>query len=69
MKFSELPYHRPDLETLRKELTAVLERFQAAPDSATAEAAYLKWTGCLQVFDPAGDCQYSPGHRYPGPLL
>ena len=42
MKFSELPYHRPDLETLRKELTAVLERFQAAPDSATAEAAYLE---------------------------
>ena len=42
MKFSELPYHRPDLETLRKELTAVLERFQAAPDSATAEAADLE---------------------------
>ena len=42
MKFSELPYHRPDLETLRKELTAVLERFQTAPDSATAEAAYLE---------------------------
>ena len=57
MKFSELPYHRPDLETLRKELTAVLERFQAAPDSATAEAAYLEMD------------QYSPGHRYPGPLL
>ena len=66
MKFSELPYHRPDLETLRKELTAVLERFQTAPDSATAEAAYLEMD---RVFDPAGDCQYSPGHRYPGPLL
>ena len=47
MKFSELPYHRPDLGTLRKELTAVLEQVPTAPDSATAEAAYLKWTGCL----------------------
>ena len=47
MKFSELPYHRPDLETLRKELTAVLERFQTAPTPLRRRRPIWKWTGCL----------------------
>lgn len=42
MKFSELSYQRPDLKTLRRDLTAVLDRFQTAPDYDTAESAYLE---------------------------
>ena len=42
MKFSEISYERPDLETLRQDLTAVLDRFQTAPDYDAAESAYLE---------------------------
>lgn len=42
MKFSEIPYCRPDLEATRSQLTAILERFQAAADFAAADAAYVE---------------------------
>lgn len=40
MKFSEIPYARPDLEAIQAELNAVQLRFGNAPDFKTADAAF-----------------------------
>lgn len=41
MKFSDLPYSRPDLEATKKELKEVLARFQNAKTFEEADAAYV----------------------------
>ena len=41
MKFSEMPYQRPDLNEIKAQFAAVTQRFTAAPDYATAKAAFL----------------------------
>ena len=39
MKFSEMPYERPDMSTLKEQFAALTERLQNAPDYAAARAA------------------------------
>lgn len=41
MKFSEMPYQRPDLDEIKAQFAAVTQRFAAAPDYAAAKAAFL----------------------------
>ena len=42
MKFSEMPYARPDLDAIKQDLAAVTEELRNAPDYAAAKAAFLK---------------------------
>ena len=42
MKFSEMPYQRPDLDKIKAQFAAVTQRFAAAPDYAAAKAAFLE---------------------------
>ena len=42
MKFSEMPYHRPDLDEIKAQFAAVTQRFATAPDYAAAKAAFLE---------------------------
>ena len=41
MKFSEMPYERPDMSALKEQFAALTERLQNAPDYAAARAAFL----------------------------
>lgn len=41
MKFSEMPYQRPDLDEIKAQFAAVTQRFATAPDYAAAKAAFL----------------------------
>ena len=41
MKFSEMPYTRPDLEEIKKESAAVLERITSAASAQEQIDAYL----------------------------
>ena len=41
MKFSEMPYVRPDLNELKQQLQALTDRLKAAPDYAAAREAFL----------------------------
>ena len=42
MKFSQMPYARPDIQAVKAEYTAVTERLQNAPDYAASKAAFLE---------------------------
>ena len=42
MKFSEMPYERPDMSALKEQFAALTERLQSAPDYAAARAAFLE---------------------------
>ena len=42
MKFSEMPYQRPNLDEIKAQFAAVTQRFAAAPDYAAAKAAFLE---------------------------
>ena len=42
MKFSEMPYQRPDLDEIKAQFAVVTQRFAAAPDYAAAKAAFLE---------------------------
>ncbi len=42
MKFKEMPYARPDVEALKKELAALTERLRAAQSYAEARAVFLE---------------------------
>ncbi len=42
MKFSEMPYERPDMSTLKEQFAALTERLQNAPDYAAARAAFWR---------------------------
>ena len=39
MKFSEMPYARPDLNELKQQLQALTDRLKAAPDYAPATSS------------------------------
>ena len=41
MKFSEMPYARPDLNELKQQLQSLTDRLKAAPDYAAAREAFL----------------------------
>ncbi len=61
MKFSEMPYERPDMSTLKEQFAALTERLQNAPDYAAARAAFFGGAGAEQA------CGYPvhPGQRAP----
>ncbi|MDO5416931.1 MAG: M3 family oligoendopeptidase [Lachnospiraceae bacterium] len=42
MKFSEIPYERPDLESIKQQLTALTERFKAAESYEEARSIFLE---------------------------
>ena len=42
MKFSEMPYKRPDLDELKQKITAVAERMEQAADLESARSAALE---------------------------
>ena len=42
MKFSEMPYARPDTETVKKQLTKLTERLKNAGTYEEARAAFLE---------------------------
>ena len=42
MKFSEMPYSRPDVEALKTQMTAITERLKAAKTYEEAKAAFLE---------------------------
>ena len=42
MKFSEMPYARPDTETVKKQLTELTERLKNAGTYEEAKAAFLE---------------------------
>ena len=60
MKFSEMPYERPDMSTLKEQFAALTERLQNAPDYAAARAAFLE----EQVLNKRG-YPVHPGQRAP----
>ena len=41
MKFSEMPYARPDLDELKQQLQALTDQMKSAPDYASAHEAFL----------------------------
>ena len=41
MKFSEMPYARPDLNELKQQLQSLTDQLKAAPDYAAAREAFL----------------------------
>ena len=43
MKFTEMPYTRPDMESAKAEVTAFTARLTEAPDYATAKAIFLEY--------------------------
>ena len=54
MKFSEMPYRRPDVEALKKEMTDLTGRLKAAPDYETAKAVFLEWETLEKHVDTLG---------------
>ncbi len=42
MKFSDMPYTRPDVDAFRKQLRALTETLEQAPDFSAAKAAFLQ---------------------------
>ena len=41
MKFSEMPYARPDLDELKQQLQALTDQLKSAPDYASAHEVFL----------------------------
>ena len=42
MKFSEMPYERPDIEDVKKKLQALIDRFKGAADYEEARNVFLE---------------------------
>lgn len=42
MKFSEMPYQRPDLEAVKSQISALTDRFVSAPDYETAKKVFIE---------------------------
>lgn len=53
MKFSEMPYERPNAEELKKRLAALTERLQAAVDYEQAKAVFLEREELSRVVNTA----------------
>ena len=41
MKFSQMPYERPDLDELKAKMTTLIEKLQAAKSYEEAKAVFL----------------------------
>lgn len=51
MKFSEMPYQRPDLDEMKQQLAAVTEKLKTAPDYPAAKAAFLEMEQFMMHID------------------
>ena len=60
MKFSEMPYQRPNLDEIKAQFAAVTQRFAAAPDYAAAKAAFGRAAAAQGAVIFAAD---SAGHQ------
>ncbi len=58
MKFSEMPYRRPDPETVKAELREMTERFRAAESYAQAREVFLEKEEWGKTFDTMGTLAY-----------
>ncbi len=54
IKFSEMPYERPDAEQIKKDFTALTERFANAKDFAEAKAVFLEKERFVKHFSTLG---------------
>ena len=54
MKFSQMPYARPDVEALKAELAALTQRLKDAPDYAAARAVFTQWEQVTKHADTLG---------------
>ena len=50
MKFSEMPYVRPDMDAIKAQATALTEQLTAAPDYAAAKAVFLTYQEAFKEF-------------------
>ncbi|MCI8715982.1 MAG: M3 family oligoendopeptidase [Oscillospiraceae bacterium] len=58
MKFQDMPYTRPDLEQIKKDSAAVLERMESAASAAEQLAAYMDYEEQKKVVDTACTLAY-----------
>lgn len=66
MKFSEMPYARPDTETVKKQLTELTERLKNAGTYEEAKTAFLEeQKASLARGDPGHTGIHPPLHRHP----
>ena len=71
MKFSEMPYARPDLNELKQQLQALTDRLKAAPDYAAAREAFLAHADscrCTSIRSPRW-LERPQLYRHPGQVL
>ncbi len=54
LKFSEMPYERPDVEALKAQMTALTERLKNAGDYGSAKAVFLEWEKLEKHADTLG---------------
>ena len=54
LKFSEMPYARPDVEALKKQMTALTGELKNAPDYGTAKAVFQRWEKLEKHADTLG---------------
>ena len=54
MKFSEMPYARPDVEALKKEMAALTQALKDAPDYAAARDVFSRWEKLEKHADTLG---------------
>ena len=53
MKFSEMPYKRPDLKAMKKEIAGLISRLETADSYEKARAAFLEMDALLRHFETA----------------
>ncbi len=58
MKFQDMPYTRPDLEQIKKDSAAILERMESAASAAEQLAAYMDYEEQKKVVDTACTLAY-----------
>ena len=54
MKFSQMPYERPDPEAVKQTLCALTERLKAAKTYAEAKAVFLEKEAQAKIVDTLG---------------
>ena len=54
LRFSQMPYERPDVEALKAQMTALTERLKNAGDYAEAKAVFLEWEKLEKHADTLG---------------
>ena len=70
MKFSEMPYERPDLDAVKKQYSALTERLKAAGSYEEARTVFFGEGGAGQARpDPGHPLPRPSQHRHPGRLL